>query len=461
MSTNPRILYLGVPDASLVHGRKYAGICRYAAMRGWNVVSAPLPENGAMGVPALLKTTKPAGCVAECSGKLDFIPRRVFGSVPVVYLDSPPDPRPSERRCVSIDDEAIARIAFHELSGWHPVSVAVVEREIPSHWSRARSNAFRRIAASEEIPCRVFASRRGEAIESRIGRLSLWLARLPGPCGVFATNDNTASAVVKACRMAHLHIPKDVALVGVDDEAANNGPDRPLSSIQVDFEHAGALAAKMLGEIISHGGTEARSQRKQTDLLTPNGAREEVSRVSGEQIRLLDKNLSGSVAPCDKNHFTVGPLMVVRRKSTSGRGRQIPCMDAALSIIRHEACDGLTARALAARFPGTRRHFDRRFREATGHSVLDEILHVRMESAFRLLAGTDVPVGAVADFCGFGCYQELDRLFRSRCGMSMSEWRRRNAAFANAAEGAGQGVSFGHGCGRAGRGFCVSRRPVV
>ena len=428
MSGSPRILYLGVPDASLVQEKKFAGIRRYAALHGWEAVSAPMPAEGPGGIPALLGRLRPIGCVIECCGRRERFPKRLFGPVPAVYLDSPLDSRSSDRLCVSIDDEAIARTAMRELAGWRPVSVAVVEREIPSHWSRARSNAFRAIAAADGVPYRVFASRRGEAIESRIGRLSLWLARLPRPCGVFATNDNTASAVVKACRMAHLHIPKDIALVGVDDEAANNGPDRPLSSIRVDFEHAGSLAAKMLGEIISHGGTEARSQRKQTDLLTPNGAREEVSRISGEQIRLLDKKLSGSVAPCDKNHFTVGPLMVVRRKSTSGRGRQIPCMDAALSIIRHEACDGLTARALAARFPGTRRHFDRRFREATGHSVLDEILHVRMESAFRLLAGTDVPVGAVADFCGFGCYQELDRLFRSRCGMSMSEWRRRNAA---------------------------------
>ena len=68
-----------------------------------------------------------------------------------------------------------------------------------------------------------------------------------------------------------------------------------------------------------------------------------------------------------------------------------------------------------------------RFHEATGHSVLDEILHVRLEKAFELLASTDIPVGLVVDFCGFGCYRTLDRLFRTRLGISMSEWRRRNA----------------------------------
>ena len=101
-------------------------------------------------------------------------------------------------------------------------------------------------------------------------------------------------------------------------------------------------------------------------------------------------------------------------------------MEEAVAVIRREACDGLTARDLAARFPGTRRLFDMRFREATGHSVLDEILHVRLEKAFELLASTDIPVGLVADFCGFGCYRAIDRLFRTRLGISMSEWRRRN-----------------------------------
>ena len=96
-------------------------------------------------------------------------------------------------------------------------------------------------------------------------------------------------------------------------------------------------------------------------------------------------------------------------------------------MIRREACDGLTARALAARFPGSRRLFEMRFREAMGHSVLDEILHVRMEKAFTLLAKTDTAIGAIPALCGFGSDSDLDILFRRRCGMSMRAWRKQNA----------------------------------
>ena len=49
----------------------------------------------------------------------------------------------------------------------------------------------------------------------------------------------------------------------------------------------------------SHRGTETQSLEKQTDLLTPNGVREDVSCVSSEQIRVIKKSLCGSVALCD------------------------------------------------------------------------------------------------------------------------------------------------------------------
>ena len=95
-------------------------------------------------------------------------------------------------------------------------------------------------------------------------------------------------------------------------------------------------------------------------------------------------------------------------------------------MIRREACDGLTAENLIARFPGSRWQFEKRFREAMGHSILDEILHVRLEQACTLLSQTDTAIGTISDFCGFRSYWALDYLFRTRFKMSMGEWRRKN-----------------------------------
>jgi LacI family transcriptional regulator len=118
--------------------------------------------------------------------------------------------------------------------------------------------------------------------------------------------------------------------------------------------------------------------------------------------------------------------MAVWRESTGGAGRREPHIMAAVERIRREACDGLTAQKVIAESPGSKRLFNLRFREATGHSVLEEIRHVRLEKVETLLSQTDTPIGAIADFCGWGSSTALERFFRSRTGMTMHEWRGKN-----------------------------------
>ncbi|MBR4615216.1 MAG: helix-turn-helix transcriptional regulator, partial [Kiritimatiellae bacterium] len=96
----------------------------------------------------------------------------------------------------------------------------------------------------------------------------------------------------------------------------------------------------------------------------------------------------------------------------------------AMEIIRREACAGLTPARLAAMVPGSRKHFERRFREAMGRSVLDEIMHVRLQAVMDLLSHPKPPIGAIADFCGFGSQVELRIVFRDRTGMSLRQWRK-------------------------------------
>ncbi len=79
-----------------------------------------------------------------------------------------------------------------------------------------------------------------------------------------------------------------------------------------------ALEQWLAGKEVSHRDTETQSLGKDTTLLTPNGVREGVSRVSGEQIRALNKNLCGSVALCDITSVThetkVGFLSLVAER---------------------------------------------------------------------------------------------------------------------------------------------------
>ena len=86
-----------------------------------------------------------------------------------------------------------------------------------------------------------------------------------------------------------------------------------------------------------------------------------------------------------------------------------------------------TASAAVVRGLGhSRRLFEMRFREVMGHSVLEEIQRVRMEKVFFLLKETDKPIGTLAAFCGYRSDIALRKAFRTRTGLSMAEWRRRN-----------------------------------
>jgi transcriptional regulator GlxA family with amidase domain len=64
-----------------------------------------------------------------------------------------------------------------------------------------------------------------------------------------------------------------------------------------------------------------------------------------------------------------------------------------------------------------------RFREAAGHSALDEILNVRLARAMELLVHTDIPIASVAHFSGFNTELEFWKLFSKRTGMPPLRFR--------------------------------------
>jgi len=392
MDVPPRILYIDMIPGEPSQLLKLAGIRRYAALRGWDVVCVSRAELRETDVRSVLARHRPVGVVVEGSARQTVCPPRLFGSVPVAYVEYPAAEVSGKAPNVVIDDDAVADVSFRELSAGRPSAYVAVGHANPHLWSRLRVRAFRRRCAGGGIRCGVFPSRRGEPSDRHEARLAAWLAALPRPVAVFAASNAAAAAVTRAARAVSLHIPKEMSLV-----AFGNFPEicesasPPITSVQFDFERMGYLAAK---------------------ALDANRRFKRISRA-------------GSVV--------VGPLLVVRRKSTSGRGRQEPWILKAVEIIRAEACEGLSVEDLPKRLvsrngaPVSRRNFDRRFREAMGHTAQDEILHVRLESACALLAQTNTPVMAIPDFCGFGCYRALDAHFRSRFKMSMKKWRDANA----------------------------------
>ena len=384
------ILYLDYLPGDFVQEAKLAGIRRYAAANGWEVVAVPKAEFAPGAVPALFKRLKPAGVVVECSTGRTDLPPTLFGRVPVVYLDADRSFHGGRAPLVVPDNAAIVRAALRELRANRASALAFVGFHMPAPWDSEREHAFLELAAAAKTKPFVFP--RGDDCKAgspeRLRRLASWLAALPRHCGVMAANDRTSIEVVTAASAAGLRFPRDFTLVGVDDRD-EQAADLSVSTIQVDHERAGWWAAALLGRVMSGKTAQAVME-------------------------------------------TFGPLMTIRRDSTRGFGRREPYIRDAVEIIRREACDGLTPAALAKRMPGSRRHFERRFREAMGHGVLAEIQSVQLEKVCALLAGTDTAIDAIADFCGFGSGRALRTLFLRTMGVSMKEFRGKAAKRAGA-----------------------------
>lgn len=101
-----------------------------------------------------------------------------------------------------------------------------------------------------------------------------------------------------------------------------------------------------------------------------------------------------------------------------------PIVEKALQIIWSHSQYPLSVGDIARQLPVTRRTLDRRFVEATGHSVLEEINACRLSRAKRLLEETEEPVKTVAHLAGFTSTERMRVLFVEREGMSPSEYRK-------------------------------------
>ena len=403
---NPVVLFLNDSAIDPTKCPKLAGVRRYAAAAGWNVMPIQDSRSGRRSIPGLIAKYRPIGCICDEDSKPTGATPGLFGGVPVVFANGYGSRYNGRAGRICVDNEAVARAAFRELAANNPAAFAVVGEAFSCEWSEVRVNAFSAEAAKSGLPCRVIRENKWKVREEFAAFIRPWLADLPRHTAIYAVNDPIARRLADAAIAAGLRIPQDLTLLGTDNNPGICEAFHPtLSSIQLDFERMGYLAAKMLGKMLARSGTNETSGTTGT--------------ICASHSSQLSQMSHSTVA-------TIGPLLAMRRESTRGYGRREPHVLEAVEIIRREACDGLTVAGLAKRLPGSRRLLDLRFREAMGHSVHDEIQQVRLERVFDLLQRPDMPIGAIADFSGFALHQ-LDRVFRARFGCSLRAWRKRNA----------------------------------
>ena len=304
-------------------------------------------------------------------------------NIPTVLMDYPPSRFPRHRTVLTIltdDDEGIGRTAvdyFATLGNF--ASYAFVPDRQNRGWSRLRQRGFVQTLNRAGRSCTVLHP--GPA-------LGKGLEGLAKPAAVFCAYDFIAQEVLTACEKRQLNVPSSVAVLGVDnDELICDYSEPSLSSVRIDHEAFGYRSARELDRLL-------------TTRRPPVGPR--ILRIPGQAV--------------------------VERAST----RPIPPITTLVSRIRKHIADHLDdpldPETIAAAFGLSRRHADRRFKEATGFTIRQYVEDTRLARIQQQLEKTSLPIGIISRNCGYANVQRLKYVFKSRVGMSMRDYRRTRAA---------------------------------
>jgi LacI family transcriptional regulator len=297
---------------------------------------------------------------------------------------------------VATDDALVARLAAEHLLeralehfGFYglPSSSATV-------WSDSRCRAFVERITAVGRPCHPLVAR-NEATRWTLlqAELAEWLTALPKPVGIMACDDVRARHVLEVCRMLRLRVPHDVAVIGVDDdEFVCELSDPPLSSV--------AQAARLVGY------EAARLLDRQLRPVRP--------------VRRGPRSAGRDALPA---RLVVPPVGVVARRSTDTLAVADPVIAAAIRHIRERATRNLSIADLVQESHLSRWQLEERFRRVVGRSMHDDILHVRLGEARRLVTTTDLPLKAVAPRAGLSSVTYMTTLFRRHFRMTPAAMR--------------------------------------
>ena len=390
-----------------------AGVREFAKDADWNVQSF-LYDGEPFPVRKLLDFWTPAGCIVESCGNgvsAGIIDQKAFRRTPVVYMGSEPTMTPKDAACVVHDAESVANAAARELMTIGMESFAFVGAK-GKGWSGRRKVAFAEAMKLNARPVSAIDVHPTSAgvYDKDATRLRKWLANLPKPCGIMAADDEIAATAISICRLSGIDVPNDIAIVGVDDnESLCENTVPTLSSVRPDFQQGGRFAARLLARMI-HGG---RSVLRETVFGVSGITRRGSTRV----FKRRDAEVSATV---------FGVSGITRRGSTRVFKRRDAEVSAALERIWAPDGVSLSPKDVLAGFSCSRRNAEIRFRQATGKSVLEEIVAARMSRAKTLLEGTTLSIPEIAAQCGYRYSTNFRDAFRAATGLNPLAWRKNN-----------------------------------
>lgn len=361
------------------------GVARYARIHGpWSFHITPgdfeqavpkMKQWGGTGIIARIPNERVAKAIIEAN-----LPTIALGLTDEQQQPGNPLAQLSE---LSSDAKEVSRLAAEHLLERQFRYFAYVGLEDRA-WSRRREIAFtERIREAGFTPYvyRQPAKPRDRVWEKEQELMASWIQSLPTPLGLFACNDDRGRQVLESCRLVGLHVPEDIAVLGVDnDDVFCELSDPPLSSVALNAETAGYRAAELLD-----GMMQGKIRRPRRIMVEAVGV---VTRRSTDVIAVKDYDVA-----------------------------------TALQFIRREQGKGISVNRVADEVAMSRRSLEKRFRETIGRTILEEMQLVRLERAKRLLLETTYSISKVAQITGFGSTGYFIQFFQKRVGKTPRKYR--------------------------------------
>jgi LacI family transcriptional regulator len=216
---------------------------------------------------------------------------------------------------------------------------------------------------------------------------------LPRPLAVFTGQDNLAATLIEVCARNGIHVPEEVAVLGVDNiEFLCDCQIVPLSSIDTRLEDLGRAAAEQLHQ-------------------------------------LMDGAITNEAAP-----LLIPPGDVICRRSTDVLAVPHPAVVHALQFIKDRYGDPITLDDIAQRSGMSKRGIEKAFIQYLGRSPAVELRRCRLDNAKKMLVETNDKIDYIARRCGYSNSSNLSFALVREAGLSPRAYRRSFAA-SNSPEG--------------------------
>lgn len=391
MTTNVSLLI----DTSSNYGREILrGVIRYTRIYGaWN-----------LGVEALgsseLKIAHqwvPSGLIASIHSpeqEQDII----TANLPTVLIDPPDKDVPAENRLTKV-----AVLRCRNLSVGSMAAHFFLSKSLKNHafaccfpnlfWSQERRAGYISCLKQNKMKCDIYVNSEKE-IRGRsfaFDRIAAWLDSLEKPVGIFTGNDTGGRKIIDACNRIGLHVPQDIAVLGVDnDDILCEVASPPLSSIAVNFSDAGYFAAKLLHRMLKLGKDECYSTTYYYDSIKP------ISRHSTETSTIRDRLVAKAV-----------------------------------DYISLNAGIGISVLEVANHLGVSRRTLELRFKNVMSITIAEAILNEKMVKLKILLAQSNLPLSELADSCGFDSVSYMGKVFRKKENQTLLQFRQQSIFYAS------------------------------